>query len=160
MKLERRLAGRALPPVAPAASVALIVAALILASGYFSADRGMLVLFAREEGLAGPPQPGAATFVKVLPDGSTLVNGEPTPTDRLLERVESARGETREGNLVLCASDDAPYAAMVGVLDLLSRARTERGLPPGRIALPTHAEVLEWVRRLGYDPFERRLAAP
>jgi hypothetical protein len=95
-------------------------------------------------------------FLSLLPDASLVLDGEPVATDRLLARLESKLGRNASRPVVLRVSDDAPYGAMVAVVDLLAGGGASSTFRVRRLLVPTHAELMEWERALGHDPFGRK----
>jgi biopolymer transport protein ExbD len=144
---------RAEIPVAPAGGLSLILILLVAVSSTLSAPRGLLVkLPGRSEGVA-LPAPGDAAFLSMLPDASLVLDGEPVAIERLLSRLEPKLGRNGSRPVVFHVSDDAPYAAMVAVVDLLAAGEGSSGFRVRRLLVPTHAEVMAWSRSLGRDPF-------
>jgi biopolymer transport protein ExbD len=144
---------RAEIPVAPAAGLAVLLILLVGLSSVFSSQRGLLVrLPGRSEGVA-LPAPADAAFLSVLPDASLVLDGEPVAIDRLLSRLEPRIGRNAPRPVILHVSDDAPYGAMVAVVDLLAIGDRSSGFRVRRLLVPTHAELMEWARALGRDPF-------
>ena len=146
-------------PAAPAAALSLLLVLLVGLSASFSSDRGLLVRLGGKAERATLPEPAGAVFLSVLPDASLVLDGEPVPFELLLSRVESKVGRHASRPVVLHVTDDAPYAMMVAVVDRLARGNTATGFRVRRLMVPTHAEIRDWARALGRDPFGSGAAA-
>jgi biopolymer transport protein ExbD len=146
---------RAEIPAAPAASLALLLVLLVGLSSVSSLQRGLLIRLPGRSAGVGLPDPGGALFLSLLPDGSLVLDGEAVAAERLLSRLESRLGRNASRPVVLRVSGDAPYGAMAAVVDLLAGGGTSSGFRVRRLFVPTHAELMEWTRALGHDPFDR-----
>ena len=140
-------------PVAPAASLAVLLILLAGLSGVLSARQGLRIRFQGEASRVALPVPERADFLSVLPDASLVLDGEPVAHDRLLARLAAKLGRTGSRPLVLHVSDDAPYRTMVELIDLLSWGDRTSGFRVRRLLVPTHSEIRDWSRALGRDPF-------
>ncbi len=158
MKIGASRVPRAAIPLAPMASVALLGVLFITMAGFFQADRGLLIRFQGDETTADPSWPEDAIRAEILPDSSIVVDGKHVPLDRLLNVVEPNLSRDPDRVVMLYANDDAPYGAVVAVVDLLSRPDAGRGVRVRRLWIPTHREMAEHDRLFGRDPFEPRPA--
>jgi biopolymer transport protein ExbD len=144
---------RAEIPAAPAAGLALLLFLVAGLSAAFSSQRGLLVRLPGRANRAAPSALADAVFLAVLPDASLNLDSEPVTFETLLSRLEPKIGRNGSRPVVLIVSDDAPYGAMVAVVDLLAGGNSSSGFRARRLLIPTHAEIREWTRALGGDPF-------
>lgn len=152
--LHRRAASIAGPPMA-ALAVLLVMSFAMVAM--FAAPKGLAIRFADR---ASEPLPSAdrtgAVWVKVLSDGSLRVDGAPADLASLPASIRARIAAAPEITVVLFADPDATFQAMVSAYDALLESRAAGNPGPGRIAIPTGAQVAEYVRVYGRDPFEAK----
>jgi biopolymer transport protein TolR len=87
------------------------------------------------------PETQNQTILAVTADRRYYVNGIQVREDDLLSRIQSALEEKREKVVLIKGDTDAPYGAIMGVMDRLREAQiedvgliTERKLRPGETA--------------------------
>ncbi len=121
------------PVAAPAHTVAAVnlaflVTACLLIAFVLSADKGIEITSAITETGAGVATGGAPVTVRVQTDGSFVVDGKPLAVDRFAEYLKAAvdRGGAPAAvsrPVLVVADGDAPYGALVEVLDELRQVR-------------------------------------
>ncbi len=151
MKVPRSRPPGAEVPAAALAGVALVALLSAAAIGVLSQEGGLRIGIAQSGEGPAIPSEGAA-FVAVLPDGSLLVDGEPLALSALPARI--AR-EGPPGLVVVGATEETSYEAVVAVLDALASLRPAAGVAT-RVLLPTRAEITDQAKRIGRDPFAPR----
>jgi len=133
--MRLRGAGRVRPliPVVPLGSLALLVLAIVVISGMYSASRGPGLRFASID-RDGRFRDVDAVRVEVSSEGEAEVDGATVPLTELASAV-SARLAGRPGaTVVLDVSPEATYETMVAAYGAIA------GLPgPPPIAFPAHA---------------------
>ena len=130
MRLDR--AGGEPPriPVIPAASLALLVLAVVMISGMYSASRGPGLRFASVD-RDGRFTDTVSVRVEVLSEQETLVDGVPVPFPGLAAAVSSRLAGRPDAAVVLVVSPEATYETMVAAYGAIA------GLPGRpRIAFP------------------------
>jgi biopolymer transport protein ExbD len=156
MRLRGPDRARASFPAVPMLGLAFLLFGVLGLTGLFSSEGGLRLRFSREEGASPSMRPEEAVYVKVLPDDSILLDGEPVPLAELRDRVRAKLVAQAGLPVVLFASDDATFGAMIAVFDRLARVGAQAGSRVSRVMVPTHREVRDAIRIAGGDPFEPR----
>jgi biopolymer transport protein ExbD len=139
-------------PALAAVNLAFVVWLVLFVSGLFASDRGLRVAVERG-GPATRYEPRADdVFVTVLPDGALLVDGEPTDARAALDAIVSKARGAKPKAVVVFATDQTPYGALVTLLGELG-AREAGGSGAPAPLVPTHNEVRAIVNALGRNPF-------
>lgn len=153
MTIEPRVRPLGGLPAIGLADTAWIVLGVTLLAGFLSGERG--VMFEPGPGDLGglPPLEKAPLFVRVLPDGTLHLGGQPSSLEDLVSRARSESGSGREAVIVLHVAYDAPYEQVVALLDELRLPQRWTGARPPIVSLPTHRQIAEYARAYGSDPF-------
>lgn len=153
MTIEPRVRPLGGLPAIGLVDTAWIVFGITLLAGFLSPERGVML----EPGpgdLGGlPPLEKAPLFVRVLPDGTLHVGGQPSSLEEVVSRVRSESGPGREAVIVLEVAGDAIVEQVVTLLDGLRAPERWAGIRPPLVSLPTHRQIAEYARAYGSDPF-------
>ncbi len=141
MDLRRRHGVGAAVGTGPLADVSFLLVIFFVVTSVISAGRGLD--FAPGE---SPPddtaiRPQEAVDVHVLGDGSLEMDGRPVSRGELLQRLAVVLGRAPEKPVIVRTEGEAPYGAMVEVLDLLRRAPELVGVTVRNLAIPTRREM-------------------
>jgi biopolymer transport protein ExbD len=127
-----------------AADVAFLVLIVSMLGSAFTASRGI------DLALPDEPDPRVeigwndAVDLRVAWDGSLWVDGEPVLPDRLLERLGERLAASPGTPVILRTDAEAPYGAMVAVLDELRMAPEKAGFEVEDLVIPTIREQQNW----------------
>jgi len=153
MKLDRRTP-QAEIPTASMADIAFLLIIFFMVTTVFSASRG-LELRLPEEDRDRPPVTEEAVFIRVLPDGSAIVDCRPMEPEAILDHLEPKLTRNPAKPIVLYTDPDAPYSAMIAIYDVLAQAEERRGFEVKNVSVPTQREVQEYIELFGLNPFEQ-----
>jgi len=124
---------RPLVPVVPLGSLALVVLAIVVISGMYSASRGPGLRFASAD-RDGRFREVDAVRVEVFSEQEAEVDGAPVPLTGLASAVSGRLAGRPEATVVLVVSPEATYETMVAAYGAIA------GLPgPPRIAFAARA---------------------
>ncbi len=160
MKLRPRARGGPSLPLEGLAGVALLLLGVTLVIGLVTAPRGFALERSAGELGSLPPLERTPVFLRMLPDASLQLEGRPVSRSELISRIRTAFEPMRETVIVLEATDDVPYEAVVAVCDALSWPELWSGMRPPVLSLPTHQQIAEYARAYGRDPFEALPPSP
>ena len=153
MKLTPTQRVAALIPTASMADIAFLLIIFFMVTAVFSATKGLEFKLPKEHQEPGSEQE-EATFIRVNPDSSILVDCKPMQASDILEYLEPRLVRNPEKPVILYTDPYAPYQAMIAVYDVLASAETERGFRVKNISVPTQTEVQEYIVLFGLNPFE------
>lgn len=144
-------------PTTPMATLAFLLVMSFAMVAMFASAKGLAIRFADA---ASDPLPSAdrtgAVWVKVLRDGSLRVDGEAGNLETLVARIRARIAAAPEATVVLFADPETTFQAMISAYDELLKAQASGSPAIRRIAIPTGAQVAEYTRVYGRDPFEAK----
>lgn len=149
MDLGRRDRAGAEVGTGPLADMSFLLVIFFVVTSVISAGRGLD--FAPGESLPEDQaiSPREAVDVHVLADGSLEMDRRPVSRPELLRRLAVVLRRAPDKPVILRADGEAPYGAMVEVLDLLRRAPELAGVTVRNLAIPTRREMEgAWPRAL------------
>ena len=152
MKLAKKFQEAEIP-TASMADIAFLLIIFFMVTAVFSATKGLEFKLPKED-QNQPPESEEATFIKVEPDGSIMVDCKPMQLDQILDYLEPRLTRNPEKPVILYTDAYAPYQAMISVYDVLGSAETTRGFKVKNISVPTQSEVQEYIELFGFNPFE------
>ena len=156
MKLKRKDVNAEIP-TASMADIAFLLIIFFMVTAVFSATKGLEFKLPKEE-QKDSGEGEEATFIKVLPDSSILVDCKPMQASEILDYLEPRLTRNPEKPVILYTDPYAPYQAMIAVYDVLAAAENERGFKVKNISVPTQTEVAEYTILFGQNPFESQCA--
>ena len=152
MKLKRREVNAEIP-TASMADIAFLLIIFFMVTAVFSATKGLEFKLPKEQQQEGG-EAEEATFIRVNPDSSILVDCKPMQASEILNYLEPRLTRNPEKPVILYTDPYAPYQAMIAVYDVLAAAEKERGFKVKNISVPTQTEVQEYIVLFGLNPFE------
>lgn len=152
MRLPRRPIHAEIP-TAPMADLAFLLMLFFVVTAVFSATRGLELRLPTEQ---DPSQAKGATFIRINPDASIVVDCKPMRSEELLDYLEPVLRNDPETAVVLYTNPFATYQAMISVYDILVSAEATRGFKVQNVTVPTQTEVQEYKALFGVEPFEAR----
>jgi len=153
VKIRRRLP-EATIPTAPFGAAAFLLFLLVVATGMISSPGGVGVAFrSAAEAAALPPEDANTVHVKVLSEAEALIEGRRVPRDAWRDGLRRAIVERRRPVVALYADPGAPFEAVLAMLVVSAGDPAKPESAPG-IAIATRAQVQDYRKRYGRDPFE------
>jgi biopolymer transport protein ExbD len=135
------------------ADIAFLLIIFFMVTAVFSATKGLEFKLPKDQN-QGPGVAEAATFIRVNPDASILVDCQPMPLTAILDYLEPHLAEDPEKPVILYTDPYASFEAMIAVYDVLAAAE-ERGFEVRNVSVPTQSEVQEYVALFGLNPFDQ-----
>ena len=138
-------------PTSSMADIAFLLIIFFMVTAVFSATKGLEFALPKEDDNQ-QTESEEATFIKVNPDSSILVDCKPMQLDEILDYLEPKLTRNPEKPVILYTDAYAPYQAMIAVYDVLGAAEGERGFKVKNISVPTQSEVAEYIEIFGSNP--------
>jgi biopolymer transport protein ExbD len=141
MKLARRRATRSEIFTGSMADVSFLLIIFFMVTTVFSVTMGMNLALGEPPGPEDEVDPDESVDVLVQADGSLVVDGRSMGLAELVPYVGSRLTVDPLKPVILRTHRDAPYAAMMAILDELRQAPEKGGFEIRNLAIPTFREM-------------------
>jgi len=132
-------------PTASMADVSFLLIIFFMITVTFAATRGLDLELPVNEDPSREIDPVESVLVVAQPDGALLVDDRPMALGDLLDYLHPKLTRNPDKPVIVRSEPEAPYGAMVAVLDELRQGKEKLGLPEEiAIALPTEREMTTW----------------
>jgi biopolymer transport protein ExbD len=138
-------------PTASMADVAFLLLIFFLVTVTFAATRGPDFRLPQDDDAPRPIEPDEAVLVEVLGEGSLRVDRKTMRLDELLGYLGPKLARNPAKPVIVKTALDAPYGAMVDVLDELRQGRERLGMAEDIVvSIPTEREIVQlWPEAMG-----------
>lgn len=140
MRIQRKPRSEAHLFTGTMADVSFLLIIFFMVTAVFSATKGLDFHPDTEE---QPPvvDPRHSIDIHVLADGALLIDGKQMPLSGMLPYIGSKLEKNPDKPVILRTAKDAPYGAMLRILDELRSAPDKAGFEITSLAIPTHREM-------------------
>jgi len=132
-------------PTSSMADVSFLLIIFFMITATFAATRGLDLTLPENEDRPREIDPVESVLVEAQADGSLVVDERPMPLADLLDYLAPKLARNPDKPVIVTSAPEAPYGAMVAVLDELRHGKDRLGLAEEiAIALPTEREMVAW----------------
>jgi len=144
MRLRKAMAETEIP-TSSMADVSFLLIIFFMITATFAATRGLDLTLPENDDRPREIDPVESVLVVAQRDGGLRVDGRPMALDELLDYLRPKLTRNPDKPVIVTTEPDAPYGAMVTVLDELRQGKEKLGLAEEiAIALPTRREMIAW----------------
>lgn len=151
MKFSRKSTSEEIP-TASTADIAFLLIVYFMVTTVFSATRGLDFTLPKEDEPLKQEEEESVE-IKILPDGSLLVDQKPMMVDGVLKYLEPKLKRNPEKPVMIIPMPDTEYKYMVDVFDELRQGKEKIGIEVKNISIPTRRDLENISAQFGIDFF-------